>query len=165
MSQHKAVVGLFGPESDADQVVAALLAEGYADGDISIIGPGRSTSSAGDGTSDGHQRGADAALGVRVAWGAGVAGAAGLLATAGVLTLPGFGPILALGPLAGTLTAAAGGGLVGALVDWGIPEDASKRYQQQVREGNFLILLKAVGDASRAMDCMGQHGAHDVYVN
>lgn len=158
MGHPTTVVGLFGSESDADQVVSTLRKAGYADSDISILGPGRTriaddTSPSGPGDANG------------VAWGAGIGGAAGLLATAGVLAIPGFGPILALGPLAATLTAATGGGLIGALVDWGVPEATGRKYEQQVRQGNYLLLVRTTDDASAATATLQQHGARDVYTN
>lgn len=158
MGRHMTVVGLFSPQRDADQVVTALGEEGYAAQDISVIGPGRDSAS--DDTSQRRQDVADGA-----ALGAGVGGVAALLATAAVWVIPGFGPILALGPLTAVLTAAGGGGLIGALVEWDIPEEAGRRYQEKVREGHFLVLVRTAGDASRAIECMRWYDAQDVYVS
>ena len=64
--------------------------------------------------------------------GALVGGTAGLLAGLGMLAIPGIGPVVAAGWLASTaLGVAAGGapgGVIGALIDAGEPEDRAPVY-------------------------------------
>jgi uncharacterized membrane protein len=62
---------------------------------------------------------------------------------AGALVIPGIGPILALGPLAAVLGGAVTGGIAGALVDYGIPEDRSSFYESKIKEGNTVMVVKA----------------------
>lgn len=54
------------------------------------------------------------------------------------------------GPIAIALTAAGAvgiaGGLIGALKDWGIPQDRVKEYESGVRKGAILIGVKARSD-------------------
>jgi hypothetical protein len=54
------------------------------------------------------------------------------------------------GPIAIALTAAGAvglaGGLIGALKDWGIPQDRVNEYEAAVREGAILIGVKARSD-------------------
>jgi outer membrane lipoprotein SlyB len=90
-------------------------------------------------------------------------GVAGLLAGLGALTIPGLGPIVAAGPIAATLTGAVGGGLVGGLVDMGIPEERSQYFESKVREGRILAVVDA--DSSKvdqAARTMRDFGASDV---
>lgn len=68
-----------------------------------------------------------------------------VLAAVGTVVLaPGL--VLA-GPVAVALTAAGAlaltGGLVGALLDWGIPEKRLHEYERDIREGGILIGVKA----------------------
>ena len=93
-------------------------------------------------------------LGSRAAEGAGIGGAiAGTLVAAGAavaaigtsLIVPEAGLVLA-GPLvaafAGAGAGAAGGGLLGALVGWGIPEERVKRFHDDIKSGGILMTIK-----------------------
>ncbi len=79
-------------------------------------------------------------------------GAVGLIGSLGILAIPGVGPIAELGVvLANTVFAGAlgavGGGLVGALVGWGLPKDQAKYYSDRVnKSGDYLVLIE--GDAN-----------------
>jgi hypothetical protein len=67
----------------------------------------------------------------------------------GVVALPGLGFILA-GPLAVALTAAGAAGLavglVGALSDWGIPEERAKQYEIGIHDGGILMGVRPRSD-------------------
>ena len=58
------------------------------------------------------------------------------------MALPGLGLVLA-GPLAVALGAAGAAGLtvglIGALSDWGIPEERAKQYEPGIRDGGILM--------------------------
>ena len=74
-------------------------------------------------------------------------GLVGLLPSLGVLAIPGVGPIAEVGViLANTLIGggigAASGGLIGALIGWGIPEDRAKYYDERLSQGNYVVLLE-----------------------
>lgn len=160
MAQTKTVIGVFGSEEKAEKAIEELRRSGFSDNEISVVGKDT-------GGHGGHDHGGmmGGAVSSGATWGAGIGGAAGLLATAGALAIPGFGPILALGPLAGTLTAAAGGGIAGALVDFGIPEGQSKQYERDVKDGRFLAVLKTDQDAHRAERCLKDQGATDIRID
>jgi hypothetical protein len=98
------------------------------------------------------------------AWtGAAIGGAGGLLAAAGLFAVPGVGPILALGPLAAGLTGAAAGGLVGGLVDLGIPAERSEFYEGEVKKGKILCAVEAEhGQEEDVRRVLKDHGARDV---
>lgn len=78
--------------------------------------------------------------------GAVVGGTAGLLTGLGLLAIPGLGPIVAVGWLAttalGVVAGGATGGIVGALVDSGVPEDHAHVYSEAVRRGGTLLSVR-----------------------
>jgi len=99
----------------------------------------------------------------------GVAGGViGLLAGIGALAIPGLGPFIAAGPimaaLSGASIGAATGGLVGGLVGMGIPEIEAKRYEQKLRDGNFLVAVDIDDDddEDRAKEIFKAAGAEDI---
>lgn len=67
------------------------------------------------------------------------------MAGVGALAIPGIGPLLAAGPIVAMLTGAAvgagTGGLAGALIGMGIPEDEADQYERDVKDGKLLVLL------------------------
>ncbi|QDU29715.1 hypothetical protein ETAA8_48300 [Anatilimnocola aggregata] len=75
--------------------------------------------------------------------GAGAGGAVGILAGATVLTLTGIGPVIAAGALAAGITGAIVGGLLGAFQGWGIHEDHLKNYEEMVKDGKSLVVVRS----------------------
>ena len=77
--------------------------------------------------------------------------ALGVLGGLVALTIPGIGPILAAGPLwaafGASLTATAagivGGGVVGYLVDQGVPQAAAARYHDAILRGDILVSVRS----------------------
>lgn len=74
------------------------------------------------------------------ALGAGIGGLLGLFTTAPLMLIPGFGLMLIGGPIVAGMTGAVVGGLLGSLMGWGVHEDHVAQYEQQVREGKFLVV-------------------------
>ena len=70
-------------------------------------------------------------------------------AAGALLLLPGLGVVIA-GPVAAALTGAAAagitGGLIGALLYWGIPEARAKEYQSGLEKGGILLGVKPRSD-------------------
>lgn len=70
-----------------------------------------------------------------------------LAAVGSAVLIPG---LVFAGPIAIALTAAGAvgvaGGLIGALKDWGIPQDRVRDYETAVRDGSILIGVKARSD-------------------
>ena len=68
------------------------------------------------------------------------------LIAVGVVALPGLGLVLA-GPIAVALAAAGAAGLavgvIGALSDWGIPEERAKQYELGIHDGGILMGVRA----------------------
>jgi hypothetical protein len=128
----KTVVGLFDDFNDAQRVVQELTNAGFSRNDISLVandargeyaGLSRSVGGGKMDKTEAEQAGSGALAG------AGVGAALGLLAGLAALAIPGIGPVIAAGPIATALGStaigaglgAAAGGLVGPLVDAGVP--------------------------------------------
>ncbi len=153
------VVGAFQDIKRAKEAVRQLEAKTFNDREVSLIGPEDKQGRGNDMT---HQdSSADGA-----AWGAGVGGAAGLLAAVGAIAIPGIGPLIAAGPLAAALTGATAGGLTGAFIDLGIPSSSSKRYEDELKQGHSVVVVKASDDKLQdARNVLQAQGAHDIEVD
>ena len=103
--------------------------------------------------------------------GAWMGGFFGLLVGAAFLWVPGFGPLFVAGPLAamllggaeGIVAGAAGGGLLGALVGWGISKEHILKYQEVIKGGKYLVI--ANGDeaqVNQARSILQDSGIADV---
>ncbi len=64
-----------------------------------------------------------------------------LIALGTNLAFPGLGIIIA-GPLAGA--GSISGGLLGAMIGWGIPEESSKTYERGLKRGNIILGVKEI---------------------
>lgn len=101
------------------------------------------------------------------AFGASMGGAAGIAATLVALTIPGVGPMVASEALAtvlaGLAVGAAGGGVIAALINMGIPHEEAPLYEEAVRRG-AVILAAEVNTTSEneAIGIMTEHGSRDV---
>jgi len=157
-TKNSTVIGVFHDEARADEAVRALRQAGFRDDQISVVG--RQRDQGAGTTTEGTHVGAGAATGAVA--GAGVAALWSLGATFGVV--PVIGPILAVGPIAAALISAAGGaaagGLVGALVGMGIPEDEAKYYEGEVHAGRVLVTVRAENRYSEAWSILERYGAY-----
>lgn len=128
--------------------VDRLTAAGFSSGDVSIL------------MSDQD--------GLKVGAGGVVGGTLGLLAGIGALAIPGVGPLIAAGPIIASLAGLGVGGavvgLVGALVDLGIPEYEAKLYDGRVRDGGVLLSVHCVhcDEVLKARDILIAAGAEDI---
>ena len=90
--------------------------------------------------------------------GAWMGGFFGLLVGAAFIWVPGLGPLFVAGPFAamllggaeGILAGAAGGGLLGALVGWGVSKEHIIKYEQDIKNGQYLVV--ANGDESQVRE-------------
>ena len=161
----KAVYCIAQTAVQADRIVERLQVAGFANNDISVLFPDKSS------TKDfAHEKATKAPEGAATGGtvGAGVGAALGWLAGIGSLAIPGAGPFIAAGPIMGALSGAAvggaTGGILGALVGMGIPEYEAKRYEGKVRGGNILISVHTddAGQRARAKEIFKQAHAEDI---
>jgi len=137
------VIGTFRDYAQAQQVVRALIASGASTEAISVVGR-REGESLADVAPDSRPVG-EAASGTALGLGTGAV-LGGALAAMG-LAIPGLGPLVAAGPLtaalAGASVGAAAGGVIGVLVDLGVPDEEARRYVEAVRSGATLVTVTA----------------------
>jgi len=143
------VTGLFKDSKSVDRAYQSVAKRGYAMGDINVV--------MSDDTRKKHfsddrhiknEQGSKAAEGGELGGptGVGIGILIPVLAAGAVLALPGLGLILA-GPIAAALAGAGAAGLalglIGALSDWGIPEERVQQYQAGINDGGILMGVKA----------------------
>lgn len=159
----KTVLGVFETVSDAEKAVQELERKGFDRREISIVA--KESTARGEGDSDDSRESdmGSSSLSSGVATGGAIGGAAGLLASVGALAIPGIGPIVAAGPIAALLGGAVTGGVAGGLIDWGIPEESGRRYEESVRQGKVVAALKSDDDKiEEAANILRENGAKDV---
>lgn len=90
-------------------------------------------------------------------------GLAGLLIGAGSLAIPGLGIVAAAGPITGLLSGAITGGIVGGLVDLGIPENRSRKYEEDIKSGKILFSMRTDEDkVDKVASILRNNGAESV---
>lgn len=151
------VVGAYGTEMEAVEVIEDLQRQGYRDEDISVLSKDKKDVKRVT-EETGTQAGEGAAAGA--ATGGALGGLGGVLAGLGALAIPGIGPIVAAGPIAAGLTGAAAGagvgGIAGALIGLGVPEDEAKSYEDRFKEGDILVLVEEDGAEQADRNDMGR---------
>ncbi|AEG14653.1 hypothetical protein Desku_1066 [Desulfofundulus kuznetsovii DSM 6115] len=156
----KTVLATFSARESADRAVAELRSRGF-DREISVVA--KEDVARGERRADaGPMMGGDP-VADGTATGGVLGGLAGLVAGAGALAIPGIGPIVAAGPIAGLLSGAATGGIAGGLIDWGIPAERGRYYEEKVKQGNILVSVRC--DDNKANDAaavLRQFGGQDV---
>ena len=127
----KTIVGTYNSIQTAHDVANDLISAGYSRNDISIV--------ANDANNEYATYVGDGKAGVDVAPGAGI----------------GAGPVIAAGPLLAALTGAGvgavTGGVVGALVDLGIPDEEAHIYAEGLRRGNVLVIAQVPDTSATAV--------------
>lgn len=152
----KTVVGVFYNHSRAENALSELKELGYED-DISLVAKDEARGEDDTVTME------DQDLTEGTVSGGAIGGIAGWLAGAGALLIPGVGPIIAAGPLAAALTGVVAGGVAGGLVDYGIPEERGRYYEEQVKQGGILLTVKASDNKTEDIaSLMRDNGAQDV---
>jgi len=152
------VVAFFDTPNGADKAVSELRRQGFLQEEINIISKDQSgtpkTGRYEDDITDGALTGST------------LGGIGGLLAGAGALVIPGIGPIVAAGPIVGALSGALAGGITGGLIDWGIPAEASHRYEASVSQGNILAIIKTdQKKVNQVSSVLKQFGANNIEIH
>jgi uncharacterized membrane protein len=155
-----------------DAILAAILAlkdAGFSGRDIHVLMPDRDEArevAHATGAKSGEPKKVEEGAATGAVAGGVLGGLAGWLVGTGALAMPGVGPFITAGAFATALTGAAlgagAGAIAGALVGMGIPEDEAKYYEQEVRAGRALVVVRAKGRAAAAEDILHQFGAYNV---
>lgn len=158
----KTLISIFNDSQSAGKAVSELKSKGFSDS-ISVVSKDEQTGQVT--TQNVDQKVSDgAAAGITA--GAVVGGVAALLAGAASFVVPGAG-LLVLGPLAtvlaGTAAGAATGGIVGALVDLGIPEDQAKKYETAIKTGQVLVSVAVPDEEQHAVQAILNSYGGDTY--
>ncbi len=158
----KTVIGVFDSHDQAEKAVAKLRQSGYDTNEISIVAKGTKQAQNGDDDEGDATLGMDTVADGTTTGGV-LGGLAGLAMGAGALAIPGLGPIIAAGPIAGLLSGAATGGVAGGLIDWGVPEEQGRHYEDEVKKGKVLAAVRTNEQKiDNAAEIFRQNGAHDV---
>lgn len=147
------VTGLFGDSESVERAYQSVVQRGYDIGDVNVV--------MSDDTRQKYfadDREIKTELGSKAAEGGELGGPTGgrisilipiLAAVVAALAVPGLG-LVAAGPiavaLAGAGAAGVAAGLIGALSDWGIPEERVRQYETGINEGGILMGVKARSD-------------------
>ncbi|UNC91850.1 general stress protein [Candidatus Contubernalis alkaliaceticus] len=153
------VIGVMKDHSRAEEAVRSLREKGFNENEISIVAKDEGQKNEGQGDlSYSEQNLADGSV-----TGGALGGVAGLLMGAGALLIPGVGPIIAAGPLAGALTGVVTGGIAGGLIDFGIPEERGRHFEERVKQGDILVAIKTnENKVDTAASILREYGAKDV---
>lgn len=142
-------VGTFASRPEAEKALYELRDAGFNMDKVSIVVKnaegGQQVSGADYEKSNSEQAKGGAKAGATA--GGVTGGIIGLLPSLGVLAIPGVGPIAEIGViLANTLIGggigAASGGLLGALIGWGVPEERAKYYDERLSQGHYVVLVE-----------------------
>lgn len=157
----KTVIGVFDSRNKAENAVNEMRNTGFTQNEISIVAKDQGRQNR-QGNDDDMDMGTGS-LATGTTTGSVLGGLAGIAVGAGALAIPGLGPIVAAGPIAGLLSGAASGGIAGGLIDWGIPEERGRQYEEEVRQGKILAAVRA--DEKKIQDAANifrKNGARDV---
>lgn len=152
-SDPKMVTGLFRDRDSAERAYQRVAQRGYSPEELNVVmsDDTRQRYFSGD-------RQTDTELGSKAAEGGELGGPVGgtigtlipaLVAAGGVLAFPALGFVVA-GPIAAALAGAGAAGLafglMGALSDWGIPEERVRQYEAGIRDGGIVMGVKPRSD-------------------
>jgi len=152
-------------ESQANSIVDRLRVECFSSNSISVLFPDKNT------TRDyANEKPTKAPRSASVGASAGGVFGAGLSWLVGIdsLAIHGVGPFITAGPIMAALGGAADGttegGISGALIGLGMPENEAKSYEGKVRDGGVLIAVLAIdGNQVKAVKrVFTTEGAEDI---
>lgn len=162
---NKTVVGIFESERVAKEAIEDLRRAGF-EREISLLAKDQKNISRTPDDNGGETMAGGETVADGVATGGVLGGLGGLAIGAGALAIPGLGPLIVAGPIAGLLSGAAGGGVAGGLVDWGIPEEEGRRYEEEIKRNKIIVAVNSSEDnIDEAENILKNHGASEVKVH
>lgn len=162
----QSVIGVYRTISEAEEAVRVLDQGGFPIKQISVLAQNLESEK----TVHGYITASDMAK-AGAGTGAWLGGLFGLLAGAAFIWVPGFGPLLAagsfaavlLGGIEGVVAGAAGGGLLGALVGWGVSKQHILKYEEQLKGGKYLVIAHgSAEEVARARNILRSTAAIEV---
>lgn len=159
VGQLKHAIGVFSSRREAEQALNEVRDAGFNMDQVSVIAKDASLNQqlgdAGMEKSTGDQVAGGAKAGATAGGTAG--GLIGLIGSLGVLAIPGVGVAAEIGiilanTLLGGAIGAAGGGLIGALIGWGIPEEDARYYDERVSQGDYLVIAEGTDTDIRHLE-------------
>lgn len=166
-------VGVFSTHADAENALAELRAFGSKEEDISYI----YINTKGEVVDDQVDEKVEQGTVTGVTTGAVVGAVLGFAVANGVL--PGIGSLFVAGPLAaalgfgavatttisGAVTGAAAGGLVGAFSGIGISDGDASRFEQYIKSGDVIIVVRSVSPAVKEVFAKARAREIEEYVS
>jgi uncharacterized membrane protein len=156
------VVGAFSSAAGAERALIALNNAAFTGEEVSLVANGSDAAdeilsqASAQQTVEGTTKGAIAG------------GVLGGLVAVGALVIPGAAPFAVAGLLAawleGMFAGAFFGGIAGALIEHGVPEDVARRYEKQMSDGDYLmmVLAKQGHREATARQILQEAGSEDV---
>lgn len=169
-TEARRAVGLFATRQDAEEALYRLRDAGFDMDKVSVIARNASGSDDMAGARIDNDKGEQirGGAGAGATAGAATGGLVGLVGSLGVLAIPGVGPVAEVGillanALIGGGIGAAGGGLVGALIGWGVPEDQANYYGSRVHDnGEYMVMVEGSDrDIQNAEAVLNNYGIRD----
>ncbi|MBX3052843.1 MAG: hypothetical protein KF753_15265 [Caldilineaceae bacterium] len=145
----QSVIGVYNTLSEAEDAVALLGKGDFPITQISIVGQDMQSEK----VVHGYVTAGDVAK-ASAGTGAWVGGLFGLLVGAAFIWVPGFGPLLVagsfsailLGAMEGAVVGAAGSGILGSLIGWGVSRQHILKYEEHLKGGKYLLMTNGNAD-------------------
>jgi len=155
----KSAIGVYESHDKAIAALKALENAGYSTQKISLIGQA-------DLNKDHlHIKNSQTPEAAEVGVGVVAGSVIGILTGIGVFAIPGLGFLFGAGALVGAIAGLnlglIGGGVVAILTSIGVDSATAAKYEQQLREGKFMVVVQGSEDeVKRAQDILNTHGTH-----
>lgn len=160
IGQYGRAIGVFSNRQDAEMALQELRDAGFNMDRVSIIArDAKGKDQVSDADMNPKEEQVKGGAGAGAVAGSATGGLLGLIGGLGVLAIPGVGPAAEVGivlanTLLGSGIGAAGGGLVGALIGWGVPEDRAQYYGDRLNQGDYVLILEGSSDDVRSAEAI-----------
>lgn len=169
MYEVRHAIGVFPTRQSAEIALTELRDAGFNMNKVSVIARNAGDNERMGGADVSKSKGEQAKGGAKAGAVAGAAtgGLMGLIGGLGALLIPGIGAaaeagIVLANTLLGGAFGAAGGGLVGALIGWGVPEDQAQYYDERVAAGDYLVIMEGTeAEIRQAEGILNSRGVRD----
>jgi len=160
IGQYGRAIGVFSNRQDAEMALQELRDAGFNMDRVSIIARDeKGKDQISDADMNPKEEQVKGGAGAGAVAGSATGGLMGLIGGLGVLAIPGVGPVAEVGivlanTLLGSGIGAAGGGLVGALIGWGVPEDRAQYYGDRLDQGDYILIMEGSSDDVRKAEAI-----------